>query len=370
MNKKLAVIGASIGQLPICLKAKDLGIDTICFAWPNGAVCKDYVDKFFPISILEKDIIVKICREERIDGVISNGSDLTAEIVSYVATQLNLHGIKYDDFLKLKDKQTVRQLTNGINGLEKVRTFLYTGEEPSNFPCIVKPITGASKCGVNYVDSADKFKDAILNVKSVSQCEIMIEDYIDGDEISIETISFEGHHHLIQITDKENSGPPHFVELSHHQPSMLSASVKSKIGKVVPKLLDAVKLCNGASHIEMKVDDDNKLFLVEINPRGGGDEISNKLVQLSTGFDYVRAMIEVALGSFVMPIISDKGSCSGIYFLCGQRSSRLSFFENLRNQSWLVEKNYDVSKGLANATGNYDRNGYFIYQSKSKLLID
>jgi biotin carboxylase len=368
MTKKIAVIGASVGQLPICLKAKEIGIDTICFAWPDGAVCKDIVDKFFPISILEKDSIVEICRREKIDGVVSNGSDLTAEIVSYVATQLNLHGILYDDFLKLRDKQAVRRITNEIDGLESVGTSLYNGKEPINYPCIVKPVTGASKCGVNYVDNKDSFNKAIINARSASQNKIMIENYIDGDEISIETISFEGHHFVIQITDKENSGPPHFVELSHHQPSMLSTLVKNKIGKVIPQLLDAVKFYNGASHIEMKVDGANNLFLIEINPRGGGDEISNKLVQLSTGFDYVKAMIEVALGSFDMPVISNK-KYSGIYYLCGQRASRLPFFEKLNNQSWLVEKKFDVSKGLTNATGNYDRNGYFIYQSESKILI-
>lgn len=55
---RLAIIGASIGQLPICLKAKEMGLETHCFAWEQGAVCKDFVDFFHPISITEKDKIV------------------------------------------------------------------------------------------------------------------------------------------------------------------------------------------------------------------------------------------------------------------------------------------------------------------------
>ena len=49
---KLAVIGASSGQLPLCLKAKEMGLEVYCFSWPKEAICKDVVDKYYPISIL------------------------------------------------------------------------------------------------------------------------------------------------------------------------------------------------------------------------------------------------------------------------------------------------------------------------------
>ena len=92
---KLAIIGASYGQKPLCEKAKEMGLNTICFSWPQGAVCKDVVDRFYPISIIDKDTIVDVCKAEHVDGVVSNASDLTAEVVSYVATCLGLHGNNY-----------------------------------------------------------------------------------------------------------------------------------------------------------------------------------------------------------------------------------------------------------------------------------
>ena len=79
---KLAIIGASTGQLPLCLKAKEMGLKTICFAWEQGAICKDYVDKFYPISVLEKDEILEMCKLEKVNGVVSNASDLLAEITA------------------------------------------------------------------------------------------------------------------------------------------------------------------------------------------------------------------------------------------------------------------------------------------------
>ena len=75
MRKKLAIIGASTGQYPLCLKAKELDIETFCFAWEQGAVCKEVVDHFYPISIFEMDRIAEICMINHVDGVISNASD-------------------------------------------------------------------------------------------------------------------------------------------------------------------------------------------------------------------------------------------------------------------------------------------------------
>ena len=107
---RLAIIGASIGQLPICIKAKELGLETHCFAWDQGAVCKDVVDFFHPISITEKDHIVEKCRELQIDGVVSNASELTSEISSYIAEKLGLNGTPSQVLEKLHDKYYVRKI--------------------------------------------------------------------------------------------------------------------------------------------------------------------------------------------------------------------------------------------------------------------
>lgn len=367
---KLAIIGASTGQLPLCNKAKELGHTVICFAWENGAVCNDIVDRFYPISIFEKEEILKICRKENIDGVVSNASDATAEVTSYIATEMGLHGINYKSFISLKDKSVVRLLTEKVPELSQVKSRLLEDDKEAFFPCIVKPVTGNAKKGVTLVRcESDLHTAKILAMEESTDCPIMIEQYISGAEISVETISFEGKHFIIQITDKENSGAPHFVELSHHQPSKISNAASTKIRKIIPLLLDTVNLQNGASHIEMIVTPHDKVYLIEINPRGGGDEISNKLVRLSTGYDYLQGMIEVALGTFKEPVLGE-GKCSGIYYLCQQRVDRLPTFKDNTEHEWLVEKHYDISNGLNEATGNYDRNGYLIYQSNNRIEID
>ncbi len=85
MQKTLAIIGASYIQLPLVLKAKELGVQTICFAWEEGAVCKDVSDEFYPISIIEKEQILEVCRKEGIDGITTIATDVAVPTISYVA---------------------------------------------------------------------------------------------------------------------------------------------------------------------------------------------------------------------------------------------------------------------------------------------
>lgn len=366
---KLAIIGASTGQLPLCLKAKELGHTVICFAWENGAVCKDVVDKFFSISIFEKEKILEICRNEKVDGVLSNASDATAEVVSYIATELGVHGVDYCKFLEMKDKSIVRYKTSNVPFLAQVANEIIETNTTVSFPCVLKPVIGNSKKGVVFAKSSEDLVEAIKYAKSDSNCKIIVEQYIEGREVSVESISYEGNHQVIQITDKDSAGAPHFVELGHHQPSSLPTETISKIHKIIPDLLNAVGIDNGASHVEMKITDTGDVYLIEINPRGGGDNISNLLVQLSTGIDYLRCMIDVALGIYSGPVRVSKPSFAGIYYLCSQTSEKLNFFRNADGKPWLIRKDvhtYDLSVG----TSNYDRNGWIIYMADHKVQID
>lgn len=362
---KLAIIGAAPGQLPICLKAKELGLETHCFAWPEGAICKDVVDYFYPISILEEDAIVEKCRELKIDGIVSNASELTSEVVSYVSEKLGLNGTPYHILDQLHDKFFVRQLSQKVNGLSKPRFYKYEGIDLGIYPCVVKPCEGSSKSGVTYVKGKEEFSKAIKYAKESAETDIIVEEYIKGKELSVESISFHNQHQVIQITDKDSSAAPHFVELGHHQPALISVELKDKIEEVIPQLLKTIGYTNGASHIEIKYNDKD-IYLIEVNLRGGGDDISNKLVQMSSGIDYLRCMIEVALDTYKAPVIVSKPSYAGIYYLCEQTKEYLSFFEQAKEKEWFVEGKI-MNRILQESHSNYERDGYLIYKSNHKI---
>lgn len=367
-KQTLAIIGASPGQRVLFEKSKELGLRTIDFAWEKGAYCKELADVYYPISIYETDEILKICKQEKVVGIVSTCSDITAEVVSLLTTKMGLHGTPYDSFLRLKDKHSVRELLREVEELSQIWNFIYTGQKPLSYPCVVKPITGASKQGVSFVHDESQYYDAIRYAQNSSNGNIMVEQYIDGIEISVESISYEGKHYVVQITDKDCTGAPHFVEIGHHQPSLLPTSIIEKIKRIVPRILDKINLQNGASHTEMKISEKGEVYLIEVNPRSGGDEISNTLVGLSTDFDYVKEIIQVSIGAFKEKEIHNV-SFAGIYYLCAQTKNYVDFFKNADGKPWLVKKEI-LSYNLSEGTTNYDRNGFLIYNNKEKVLIN
>lgn len=362
---KIAIIGAAKGQLPLCRKAKEMGLETHCFAYEKGAVCKDYVDYFYPISIYEKDEIVGECQRIGVNGVVSNASDITAEVVSYVAEKLNLVGISYEKLEMLRDKYYIRRITQEIDGLTSPRFYKYSGQDFGIYPCVVKPCEGAAKKGVSFATDSRSFKKALEYALKDNGSGVIVEEYIEGRELSVECISYNGVHYILQLTDKDSSLAPHFVELGHHQPAHITSELKNNIYKVIPNLLNVIGYANGASHIEIKY---NKgvLYLIEINLRGGGDEISNRLVYLSSGIDYLKCMLEVALGIFKRPVKEKQSYCAGIYYLTEQTKYLLPFFEQSAGKDWLVEERI-YSKELTQSYSNYERNGYLIYKSSHKI---
>lgn len=367
MKKKLAIIGASIGQLPICKKAQEMHLETFCFAWDKGAICKPFVDHFYPISILEKDKIADICRENHISGVVSNASDLTAEVVAYIAEANKLNTTPYKKLISLRDKNLVRNLCRNIEGLSTPRYYKYTGKDLGIYPCVVKPCVGSAKQGVSYVEDKEELAQAIDYACSSDKDSIEIEEYIKGKEVSVESISYHGKHTVIQITDKDNTGAPHFAELGHHQPAQIPNDVHKSILAIIPKILTAIGYTDGASHVEMKYNE-NGIYLIEANLRGGGDEISNRLTTMSTGIDYLRCMIDVALDNFKGLIRIGEKSYAGIYYLCKQTANLLPAFINAKGQPWCVEERVD-STDLVESSSNYERNGYLIYKSDHKINL-
>lgn len=368
--KKLAIIGASYGQKELCIEASKKGIYTIGFAWKEGAVCRDLFSKFYSISITEKDKIVEICKKENIDGVVSNGSDLTANVSTYVSEKLKLNGNQYSNFLRAQNKFWIRSITNSIAGLSAVQVYLLENKDDASkifYPCVIKPCVGHSKKGVCFAKDETDLEKAITYAQGVND-EIMLEEFVEGREISVEVLSYKKEHRIIQVTDKDTSGAPHFVELGHHQPALLSTEIKSKIFKIVPQILDAIKYENGATHIEMKIDKAENIYLVEVNLRGGGDNISTKLIPLSTGFNYVAALIDIALEDFKFPDKIENQHYSGIYYLCEQTKDKIKYFINPSDES-ILESNIS-SQNLSESKTNYDRNGYLIYCGAKKLILE
>ena len=195
----------------------------------------------------------------------------------------------------------------------------------------------------------------------------IIEEYIGGREVSVESISFDGCHYVLAVTDKITTGAPFFVELEHHQPSLLSESLQNEIRKIVLESLTALHIQYGASHSELKITDDGQIFIIEIGARMGGDFIGSDLVQLSTGYDFLAATIKVSLGIFDKPIMNES-HCSGVYFLSKETEYLRNVIMNASKYPEIVRADI-TDENLKNIECSSDRSGYLIYQSDKRFNL-
>ena len=377
MQKKIAVIGASYLQLPLVKKAKEMGLEVHCFAWAEGAVCKELADYFYTISIVEKEEILKVCQEVGIDGICTIASDVAAPTVAYVANKMNLVGNDYEAAVKANNKYQMREAfmkagvpcpkymmatsetLHSVEVIEGLREFQY--------PMISKPSDRSGSLGVTKIMDSSEFYPAVeLAMEKSFKHQAMVEEFIEGREISVEFISYNGVHYPLQITDKVTTEAPHFVELEHHQPSTLSEEMFTTIYDITKNALNALGLTNGASHTEYKITKEGRIAIMEVGGRMGGDFIGSDLVRLSTGYDFVKGVIDVALGEFEEPV-KTLNMCSGIYFLCKETEHLKTIIENWRDNPAFVEGEITDNE-LHEVTCSADRSGYVIYQTKSKLI--
>ena len=369
MKKKLAIIGASYLQLPLVERAKKMGIETHCFAWSEGAVCKEIADFFHPISILEKEAILQKCIEIEIDGITTIATDMAVPTICYVAEKMNLISNTYNSSIISTNKSDMRkafekgncsipkfiEVTNCINNLEGFK-----------FPLIVKPIDRSGSRGVTKVHYENDLSEAInYAINDSFSKKAIVEEYIEGVEVSVETISWKGQHTILTITDKVTTGPPHFVELAHHQPSSLSNEIQEKIESETIKCLNALNINFGAGHSEFKITPDGEVFVIEVGARMGGDFIGSHLVELSTGYDFLQGVINISLGKYEAPIL-ESNNFSGVYFLCKETEHILPYFSQENN--FVIQKEIQNSN-LKNITNSNDRSGYLIYQANKRIQL-
>ncbi len=300
--EKIVIIGANDFQNPLILKAKEMGYETHVFAWQDGSVGERTADYFYPISIVEKEKILEKCKEIKPDAVATIASDLASITVNYLACKLNLPCNSERSVLISTNKYEMRKALKkaGIPSPE-----FHTVDEgydisklqDMKLPVIVKPTDRSGSRGITKLTSWEGLKSAIDDaIENSFEKKAIVEEYICGDEFSCECISYKGQHHFLTITKKFTTGAPHFIETGHIQPAGLESGQIKEIQHDVFNALDALEIENGASHSEFKVDADGNIRIIEIGARMGGDCIGSDLVQLSTGYDFLKMVIQVASG--------------------------------------------------------------------------
>ena len=145
------------------------------------------------------------------------------------------------------------------------------------------------------MNSFDEFKNAYEESYEVSFCKkVLIEEYFEGQQFSLEVISEKGIHHLVAITAEHYSGPPSFVEIGSYIPAFLNDELTELLKLSVFKALNAVGLREGASHTEIRLNQSGDTQIIEVGARMGGD-FRDMMVFHATGYDFLENVIKNSL---------------------------------------------------------------------------
>ena len=368
MKARIAVLGANEPLIPFYRQAKALGYEVIGIAIQKGAVCKPYCDRFYPVSFADKDQVVEICRQEKVDGILSFSLESALPTVVYVAQKLGLVSNSKESVDLTQSKFAQRQALE-MAGIPVPKFYLVASTADLNkvrcrFPVIVKPVDSGGSQGICKVDTQEKLVEAYQYAVEYSRTsKAIVEEFVDGREFSVEYISHQGKHYFLQITDKVTSGAPRFVEMQHHQPADIPEAVWERIKEMVEGALTTLKIENSASHTEIKWNSDDELFIIETGARMGGDFISSDLVRLSTGYDFVEGAIKLAVNQFEEPVFT-KSMHSGVYFYSKLAPEVGEMIKQHKKWPEIVEWEYS-EEPLMEVKSNADRRGYFIYQKES-----
>lgn len=371
MVNRVLIIG---GNKRVLERAKSLNIEILSIQ--QKSTCTDELLKLANHNYLVEnyddiDNIVNLAKKTYEEfpfrcAVSLNEFALVAE--AYVNERLNLKGGNPVALVKLlRNKEIMRDFLNKRNispvlyevgsNLKDISNFI----KKVNSSIIVKPLDGAGSLGIFKILDIKDAEEKFNKIKELKLNSFMMEEFLDGPEISVESFSFDGEHHVIAITDKfiqEN-----FVEIGHAVPSQISPLLKDEVIKLVIEFLTAIGLKNGPSHTEIKLTSKGPR-IVESHNRTGGDNIT-ELVRISCGLDIITLTFQWAcnlIKPIIKPITFNKGAAVRFIIPVPGVVKEFNGTEEVLASSYTEALHFNVSVGdrISPVRHSYDRAGYII----------
>lgn len=275
-----------------------------------------------------------------------------------------------------RNKLLMRECLRAVSGLDTVRySLVNTCEDLKAFfeqdieKAILKPSDGTGSCGVLEVTRAN-LQSAFDYCRNATTSELIVEEFIGGTEYSVETISRNGVHEVLAITQKTTTGAPSFVELAHFQPAPLSVAERDQIETAVATLFNTLGYRTGPGHTEVKLYRDS-VYIIETHTRNGGDNIW-RMTQLTTGRDMFKETIATLLS---LPLEKKSPACQAAkvqYFFGSLRRASLDELRTLSGlgDSELVDATFVESPAaVGQLSSSLDRSGFVLLCGGSEKHI-
>jgi carbamoyl-phosphate synthase large subunit len=369
--KKIMVLGAGVVQVPIIEKVKSLNYFCIAIDMDSNAPGMKIADLALPISSSNYSEILNVAKEHKIDGILTT-SDFPVNSVALVGEKLKLPAMSSVTAAICTNKFSQREFfkNNDINH-PSYQLFSSVDEISNleNFPYIIKPVSSSGSRGVFMVNNLEDLKEKLDKVKEYSmENSILIEDYVGGREFSIETLTQNNLTSIIAITEKITKGEKFgtFVEDLHLIPARITAVENDIIRSEVLKVISKLGLNDCPSHTEIKLFN-NKVYIIEIACRLGGDFITSDLVPLHNGLDMLDNLVRLCLGEKInISETISKVSC--IQFINTDNYGNCKKFIESKSQ-FMIKSNIEAYHSDPILNSN-QRMGYIILQANSNYQIE
>lgn len=373
-KKSILIFGTGPLQKSLIERCKLKGLYTVGIDPMEDAACKEDVDAFEVVGGHDFEKTIEVAKRYNINGIITAATDKPLVMMARVAERLNLPFFSIETAEWSTDKLLMKQkfmeadipcakgfLLNDIKELKN-----YTLE----YPVIVKPRDNSGSRGVIYCNNKDEVVSAVKEALQFTNKEsVLIEEFIDGKEYSIEAVHYKGETHVIQITEKITTDFPYNVEIGHIQPSDLSSNYQDEIKLLVTEIAQALKFENCASHTEVKINKKG-IFVIESSPRLGGDFITSHLVPLSTGINMEELLINIALEKTIDYSLETKTSLISYFnFTVGKKIVDTIIIDELKKRfPSVIKYKFDLKPGdnIRLITNSINRYGYFILAESNK----
>ena len=358
MQKKLMLLGGIRYLLPVIKTAHQQGCYVITADYLPNNIAHKFSDEYVNVSIVDKEAVLRVAQEKRINGIMSFGVDPGVISAAYVAEKMGLpFQCSYEAACILQDKSRFRQFLsdNGFNcpkakGYNNINEALRDVDFFS-WPVIVKPVDSAGSKGIARVDDPKDLEIAIVNAldKSRKKC-FIVEDYLETVGLSSGSESF-----FVDGELKYNAFYDQYFDVNAINPYTPSAecwpSCKSKedLNDVRQQLQFFGSLLHfrtGIFNIEWRIGKDGKVYLMEVSPRAGGNRLA-EILTYATDIDIIEAEVLKAIGEPFPPI--HEPNYNGHYCILVLHANKLGHFVDVvindKFNGEIIEKEIRVSKG-------------------------
>lgn len=369
MNKIL-ILGLGSAQEDIIKYCRKQGFYVYAVSNVLGYPAERFAEESYQIDIVDAEQLVRFSREKEIDLVYSVGSDMAMPTIAKVSKELDLPCFMEEwTAIICNHKQLLRKtLGNNIEGNIPYQIIESPEEEIGiKFPLMMKPSDSQGQRGVHKIDHMSDIKKYFQEVVRFSrEKKVILEQFIEGDEISVNVFLENGLIKFYLISDRIIwEDYPGGIIHEHVIPSKYEEQPKivEKIKRLVAHTLKAIQLKNGPAYFQIKINSLGKPYLIEVTPRLDGCHMW-RLIQYATGINLLEASIELLQGkSYNQNEEFHIRPCS-LEFLCEKPGSVFYKSHYRIPENVYLQWYYEDGQTVRTMNGYYEKCGYIIKRGK------